>query len=375
MTGWRHLITATVRLAHRDGTRLRRRPADGRLLFEPVGETTGRSAERVRGIVTGAWALSAEICQGCGGPGDPVTLGRGGRGTRCRDCRKPGDQVLPRAAWRRKREAGNEAPGLGERRRGTACRLAGRPSSSPGRATPRRTRHARSTRIPADGAGRRFGAPVPEQVPPRVEDNGLGQRLCWSHERVLMRMRNRGQRRTTLGGGRTRPDGRGLEELAGAVSGQAPRLAGERTQNPVRRSAVDTRRGQHAVDGLEEATARFSARGFGWTSRRRSWSGRREPRSPATIRPNGVVMPRGTRSLSQRTVTGTPTTDGKSTTSARSPKEELTRSTTFALFTGGSTRAGSRLTRRRAVNNDQRVDRIRVRVDWHCISLERTFVR
>ena len=136
MTGWRRLITATVRLAHRDGTRLRRRPTDGRLLFEPVGETTSRSAERVRGIVTGAWALSAEICQGCGGPGDPVTLGRGGRGTRCRDCRKPGDQVLPRAAWRRKREAGNEAPGLGERRRGTACRLAGDPV--PARAAPHR---------------------------------------------------------------------------------------------------------------------------------------------------------------------------------------------------------------------------------------------
>ena len=64
MTGWRRLITATVRLAHRDGTRLRRRAAAGRLLFEPVGEATGRSAERVRGIVTGAWALSAEICQG-----------------------------------------------------------------------------------------------------------------------------------------------------------------------------------------------------------------------------------------------------------------------------------------------------------------------
>ena len=52
MTGWRRLITATVRLAHRNGTRLRRRPADGRLLFEPVGETTRRSAERVRGIVS-----------------------------------------------------------------------------------------------------------------------------------------------------------------------------------------------------------------------------------------------------------------------------------------------------------------------------------
>ena len=77
MTGWRRPITATVRLAHRDGTRLRRRPADGRLLFELVRETTNRSAEYGRGIVTGAWALSAEICEGCGGAGDPVTLGSG----------------------------------------------------------------------------------------------------------------------------------------------------------------------------------------------------------------------------------------------------------------------------------------------------------
>ena len=112
MTGWRRLITATGRLAHRDGTRLQHRPADGRLLFEPVGESTSRSAERVRGIVTGAWALSGEICQACGGPGDPVTLSRGGRGIRCGDCREPGDRVLPRRAWRRKRETGNEAPGL-----------------------------------------------------------------------------------------------------------------------------------------------------------------------------------------------------------------------------------------------------------------------
>ena len=94
MTGWRRLITATVRLAHRDGTRLRRRTADGRLLFEPVGETTNRSAKYGRGIVTGAWALSTEICERCGGAGDPVTLGSGARGTRCGDCREPGEDEV-----------------------------------------------------------------------------------------------------------------------------------------------------------------------------------------------------------------------------------------------------------------------------------------
>ena len=113
MTGWRRLITATVRLAHRDGTRLQRPPRRRTAAVRArVGRPTNRSAERVRGIVTGAWALSAEICQACGSPGDPVTLDRSGRGTRCGDCREPGDRVLPRPAWRRKRETGHEAPGL-----------------------------------------------------------------------------------------------------------------------------------------------------------------------------------------------------------------------------------------------------------------------
>ena len=106
MTGWRRLITATVRLAHHEGAQLRRRFVDGRLLFEASGETSGRSAERVRGIVSGAWALSAEICQACGGPGDPVTLGSGGRGTRCEDCREPGDRFSPVP-----RGAGSAKPG------------------------------------------------------------------------------------------------------------------------------------------------------------------------------------------------------------------------------------------------------------------------
>ena len=69
-------------------------------------------AEHVRGIVTATWALSGEISQDCGGPEDPVTLSRGGRGTQCGHCRKPGNRVLPRPAWRREHETGHEAPGL-----------------------------------------------------------------------------------------------------------------------------------------------------------------------------------------------------------------------------------------------------------------------
>lgn len=50
MNGWRRLITVTVRLAHRGGTGLGQGAVDGRLLCEPVGQTSKRSAEDVRGI-------------------------------------------------------------------------------------------------------------------------------------------------------------------------------------------------------------------------------------------------------------------------------------------------------------------------------------
>ena len=129
MTGWRPLITATVRLANRNGIRLRRRAAEGRLLFEPAGAVPPPTAHRrrrhsvqpsdyVRGVLAGAWTLSAEICHDCGGPGDPVSGASGRRSTRCADCRAPGDQVLPRPAWRRQREPG-EAGGLLENLAGT----------------------------------------------------------------------------------------------------------------------------------------------------------------------------------------------------------------------------------------------------------------
>ena len=129
MTGWRRLITATVRLANRNGTRLQRRAAEGRLLFEPAGAVPPPTAHRrrwhtvqppdyVRGVLAGAWTLSAEICHDCGSPGDPVSGASGRRSTRCADCRAPGDQVLPRPAWPRQREP-DEAGGLLEDLAGT----------------------------------------------------------------------------------------------------------------------------------------------------------------------------------------------------------------------------------------------------------------
>ena len=129
MTGWRPLITATVRLANRNGTRLRRRAAEGRLLLEPAGAVPTPTVHRrrrhsvqppdyVRGVLAGAWTLSAEICHDCGGPGDPVSGASGRRSTRCADCRAPGDQALPRSASQRQREP-DEAGGLLEDLAGT----------------------------------------------------------------------------------------------------------------------------------------------------------------------------------------------------------------------------------------------------------------
>ena len=72
MDGWRTLIATTTRLAAEDGAANRRRTdVDGRLLFEAAGEAC---SEHVQGILAAAWALSAEICDWCGGPGDPDEL-------------------------------------------------------------------------------------------------------------------------------------------------------------------------------------------------------------------------------------------------------------------------------------------------------------
>ena len=63
-----------------------------------------------RGVAAAAHALSGEICDQCGGPGDPVRrAGTPTRTTRCSRCRGTGDEVLPRPAWRRDRDRTREA--------------------------------------------------------------------------------------------------------------------------------------------------------------------------------------------------------------------------------------------------------------------------
>jgi hypothetical protein len=66
---------------------------------------------RARGVAAAAHALSGEICDQCGGPGDPVRLaGTPTRTTRCGRCSGSADEVLPRPAWRRDRDVARETP-------------------------------------------------------------------------------------------------------------------------------------------------------------------------------------------------------------------------------------------------------------------------
>ena len=101
MTGWRTLAATTIRLANEHGARVRQRPAADRLLCETVDE---EPTERVRGILDAAYALSGEICEACGAPGDPVRTAAGRQTTRCADCREPADDILARPPWRRERD-------------------------------------------------------------------------------------------------------------------------------------------------------------------------------------------------------------------------------------------------------------------------------
>ena len=100
MTGWRPLAETSIRLAHKPGARIRRRPCTDRPLYETVGE---EPTDRVRGTLAAAYALSGEICEACGRPGDPVRTATGRRTTRSAHCPEPGDDILPRPPCRRKR--------------------------------------------------------------------------------------------------------------------------------------------------------------------------------------------------------------------------------------------------------------------------------
>ena len=113
--GWREI----VRIA-RDAAAERLGDGDAGTVVEATGlDGRGRLLLRissslpahVRGVAAAAHALSGEICDQCGGPGDPVRLaGTPTRTTRCGHCRGTADEVLPRPAWRRHRDVARESP-------------------------------------------------------------------------------------------------------------------------------------------------------------------------------------------------------------------------------------------------------------------------
>ena len=118
--GWRDLAQSAMSAARRAQGRHQsaRKREKGRIRGAAV-DAHGRlrldimssNAERARGVGAAVHAVSGEICNQCGGPGDPVQLaGTGSRTTRCEECRTTADEVLPRPAWRRERDAGRETP-------------------------------------------------------------------------------------------------------------------------------------------------------------------------------------------------------------------------------------------------------------------------
>ena len=110
--GWEQLIRTAAETAswQRAIEWPRSLDAGGGLVLTPL-DLQGLDLERVRGTVAAARALSREICEVCGGPGDAVWPAGGRGGTRCSGCRGAGDEVLPRDdAWRRERDPERERP-------------------------------------------------------------------------------------------------------------------------------------------------------------------------------------------------------------------------------------------------------------------------
>lgn len=114
-SGWREIVR-TARAAVDEGSD----DGDAGAVVEATGlDDRGRLLLRIssnlparaRGVAAAAHALSGEICDQCGGPGDPVRLaGTPTRTTRCDHCRGTADEVLPRLAWRRHRDVARETP-------------------------------------------------------------------------------------------------------------------------------------------------------------------------------------------------------------------------------------------------------------------------
>ena len=96
--GWAPIIEEAKNALERDWSRGEGRceqtalsVREGRLHLEVANPN-----EACRGVVEAARALSAEVCEVCGGRGDPVGDGRRPLGCRCEGCRVPGMVRLER---------------------------------------------------------------------------------------------------------------------------------------------------------------------------------------------------------------------------------------------------------------------------------------
>ena len=77
--------------------------ARGRLCLAP------RTPPYLAGVAAAVRAMSAQTCDRCGGPGDPVHVASDPvPTTRCAACRAPADALLPRPRWRRDRDVDRE---------------------------------------------------------------------------------------------------------------------------------------------------------------------------------------------------------------------------------------------------------------------------
>ena len=96
--GWVHLVGTFRELL--DGHHRHGEGDDRSVSFEvkdgTLRITLDQPDEHERGLIAGARALSAEICDRCARPGAPVENEEGHRGTRCDRCRTPDQTRRPR---------------------------------------------------------------------------------------------------------------------------------------------------------------------------------------------------------------------------------------------------------------------------------------
>ena len=108
----------TERRNHGERTGWKKLDKTTRTLVETIsddggGDSPDEHGEIEAGARHAAEALRQEICQECGGPGDPVQNAKKAQATRCTECREPGDEPVPRKWTPTRRGPERPAPGRG----------------------------------------------------------------------------------------------------------------------------------------------------------------------------------------------------------------------------------------------------------------------